>query len=126
MSISSQQIRQRALAAHAAGQTQAQVARCYGVDITTFQRWLRRYRQAGQTAPMARGHRRDALDGAQLQRLDELVQQTPDATLEQLRDALKVGCSLVTVHNALGRLGYRLKKNTAGQRTRSRRRQDPA
>ena len=126
MSISSQQIRQRALAAHAAGQTQVQVARSYGVDITTFQRWLRRYRQAGQTAPLARGHRHPALDGAQLQRLDELVQQIPDATLEQLRDALKVSCSLVTIHNALGRLGYRFKKNAAGQRARSRRRQNPA
>ena len=126
MSISSQQIRQRALAAHAAGQTQAQVARSYGIDITTFQRWLRRYRQAGQTAPLPRGHRHAALEGAQLQRLDDLVQQTPDATLEQLRDALGVSCSLVAVHNTLKRLGYRFKKNSTGQRARSRRRQDPA
>ena len=126
MSISPQQIRQRALAAHAAGQTQAQVARSYGIDITTFQRWLRRYREAGQSAPLPRGHRRAALEGAQLQRLDELVQHTPDATLEQLRDALGLSCSLVAVHNALARLGYRFKKNSTGQRARSRRRPGPA
>jgi transposase len=126
MSISSQPIRERALAAHAAGQTQAQVARSCGIDITTFQRWLRRFRQSGQTAPSARGHRRPALDDRHLRQLDELVQQTPDATLEQLRDALKLGCSLVAVHNALGRLGYRFKKNATGQRTRSRRRRNSA
>ena len=126
MSIASQQIRQRALAAHAAGQTQAVVARSYGIDITTFQRWLRRYRQSGQTAPLARGHRRRALDDAQLSRLDELVRQSCDATLEQLRDALELSCSLVAIHHALGRLGYRFKKNAAGQRARSRRRQGTA
>jgi transposase len=126
MSISSQDIRQRALAAHAAGQTQAQVARSYGVDITTFQRWLRRFRQSGQTAPLARGHRPRALEAGQVRQLDDLVQRTPDATLEQLRDALELRCSLVAVHNALGRLGYRFKKNATGQRTRSRRRQNPA
>ena len=120
MSISSQQIRERALAAHAAGQTQAEVARSYRVDITTFQRWLRRYRQSGQTVPQKRGHRRAAVDAAQLHRLEGLVQQTPDATLEQLRAALGLSCSLVAIHNALGRLGYRFKKNAKGQRARSR------
>ncbi len=126
MSISSQQIRERALAAHATGLTQAEVARSFGIDITTFQRWLRRYRQTGQTAPLARGHRHAALDAAQMAQLDARVQQIPDATLEQLRDALALNCSLVAVHNALGRLGYRFKKNATGQRTRSRRHQNPA
>jgi transposase len=122
MSISSQQIRERALAAHAAGQTQAEVARSYGIDITTFQRWLRRFRESGLTVPLKRGHRRAALDGAQLHQLDEAVRQTPDATLEQLREALGLSCSLVAIHNALGRLGYSFKKNATGQRARSRRR----
>jgi transposase len=126
MSISPKQIRERALAAHAAGQTQAEVARSYGVDITTFQRWLRRYRQSGQTAPLARGHRHAALEGAPLRRLEELVQQTPDATLEQLREKLGLSCSLVAIHNTLGRLGYRFKKNAKGQRARSRGHQNPA
>jgi transposase len=122
MSISSQQIRERALAAHAAGQTQAQVARSYGIDITTFQRWLRRYRETGQTIALKRGHRRAAVDATQMRWLEELVERTPDATLEQLREALGLSCSLVAIHHALGRLGYRFKKNPKGQRTRSRRR----
>jgi hypothetical protein len=36
---------------------------------------------------------------------------------------LGVTCSLVAIHNALKRLGYRYKKNAAGQRTRTSRRQ---
>ena len=122
MSIASQPIRERALAAHAAGQTQAAVARSYGIDITTFQRWLRRQRATGQTAPQPRGHRPGAFDRAGLKRLEECVRRTPDATLEQLREALGLACSLVAIHHALARLGYRFKKNAAGQRTRSRRR----
>ena len=115
-------MRERALAAHAAGQTQADVARSYGIDITTFQRWLRRQRETGQTAPQPRGHRPAALDDAGLKRLEDCVRRTPDATLEQLREQLGLRCSLVAIHHALARLGYRFKKNAAGQRTRSRRR----
>jgi len=52
--------------------------------------------------------------------LSRLVQEQPDATLEQLRERLGVGCSIVTIHNTLKRLGYRVKKNASGQRTRTR------
>ena len=121
MRIASGEVRQRAIEAYEAGRgTQAQVARLYGIDISTFQRWLQRYRQSGRAGPLPRGHNPAALDKAQMQQLDRLVRQTPDATLEQLRDALGVSCSLVAIHNALKRLDYRYKKNAAGQRTRTR------
>ena len=121
MAIASGEVRQRAIAAYEAGKgTQAQVAELYGVDISTFQRWLQRYRESGRAAPLPRGHNPPALDDPQMQQLDALVQQRPDATLEQLRETLGVPCSNVAIHNALKRLGYRYKKNVAGQRTRSR------
>ena len=124
MGIASGEVRQRAIAAYEAGcGTQAQVAKLYGIDISTFQRWLQRYRQTGRAAPLPRGHNPAALDDSQMRQLDEFVQQTPDATLEQLRTELGVTCSLVAIHNALKRLGYRYKKNAAGQRTRTPRRQ---
>ena len=121
MGIASSEVRQRAIAAYESGKgTQAQVAELYGVDISTFQRWLQRYRESGRTNPLARGHNPSALDDTQMEQLDMLVQQTPDATLAQLREALDVRCSLVAIHNALKRLGYRYKKNATGQRTRTR------
>jgi transposase len=123
MKIATQEIRQRALAAHEAGQTQAQIAKCYGIDIRTFQRWLESSRKTGRTAPLPRGHNPAALDEAEMRRLGQFVQESSDATLEQIRAALGKTCSVVAIHNALKRLGYRFKKNSAGQRTRSPRRE---
>ena len=56
----------------------------------------------------------------QLNRLTQYVDKHPDATLEQIHEKLAVSCTLVTIHHTLQRLGYRYKKNAAGQRTRSR------
>ena len=121
MPISSADIRQRAIDAYEAGNgTQAQVAKMYRVDISTFQRWLQRYRKSGRAEPLPRGHNPSALDDAQMRKLNALVEQIPDATLEQLRQTMDLSCSIVAVHNALKRLGYRYKKNAAGQRARSR------
>ena len=121
MGIASAQVRQRAISAYMDGEgTQALVAKLYGVNLSTFQRWLQRYRKTGRAAPLPRGHNPPALNDAQMQQLNALVRQSPDATLEQLRNAMELSCSIVAVHNALKRLGYRYKKNATGQRTRSR------
>jgi transposase len=80
MSIATEPIRQRAIAAHLAGQTQSQVAKCYGIHLATFQRWLKRHRETGQTAPLPRGHNPAALDEQEMLRLNQLVRATPDAT----------------------------------------------
>ena len=123
MGIAGAEVRRRAIAAYESGRgTQARVAQLYGIDLSTFQRWLHRYRRTGRSAPLPRGHNPPALDDSQMRLLDGLVERTPDATLKELRTALGVRCSLVAIHNALKRLGYRFKKNAAGQRTRTRRR----
>jgi transposase len=120
MGIATSDVRARAIAAYEAGNgSQAEIARFYGVDISTFQRWLQRYRQSGLASPLPRGHNPPALSEAQMLRLGRLVQQRSDATLEQLRESLGAACSLVAIHNALKRLGYRFKKNATGQRTRT-------
>jgi transposase len=120
MGIATSDVRARAIAAYEAGNgSQAEIARFYGVDISTFQRWLQRYRQIGLAAPLPRGHNPPALSEEQMLRLGRLVQQRPDATLGQLRESLGVACSLVAIHNTLKRLGYRFKKNSSGQRTRT-------
>lgn len=124
MGIANEQVRQRAIEAYESGcGTQAHVAKLYGVALSTFQRWLQRYRKTGRASPLPRGHNPAALDDSQMLQLDELVRQTPDATLKQLKAALGVNCSIVAIHNALKRLGYRYKKNVACERTRTSRRQ---
>ena len=61
-----------------------------------------------------------SLQGGQIERLEGYVDGHPDATLEEIREKLGLSCTTVTIHHTLRRLGYRYKKNAAGQRTRSR------
>ena len=88
MGIATADVRARAIAAYQAGNgTQADIAKFYGVDISTFQRWLQRYRETGRASPLPRGHNPSALDKEQMLQLERRVKQKPDATLEQLKEA---------------------------------------
>lgn len=123
MSIATEAIRRRAIEAYKKGQrTQAEIAHSYRIDIRTFQRWLERFAKTGETAPRPRGHRQALFRGKQLAALDQLVQDRPDATLEELRALSPVNGSIMAIKRALDRLGYRYKKNAPRQRTRPRRR----
>lgn len=122
MSIATKDIRRRAIEAYKNGKgTQAGIAHSYNVDIRTFQRWLARFVATGEAAPRTRGHRLALFSGDRLATLDRLVQDRPDATLEELRTSSKVDGSIMAVKRALDRLGYRYKKNAPRQRTRARR-----
>ena len=110
--ISSQEIRERAIAAYeSGGVTQSQVASLYGIHVATFERWLKRYRQSGRAYPLPRGHRQAVYQGEAARQLDELLTKNPDATLEELREATGMNCSIMAVHRATRRLKWRYKKN---------------
>jgi len=83
---------------------------------------LKRQRQAGEGIAPRKGKvgQPRRFGPEQVNRLTTYVDRHPDASLEQIREKLAVTCTTVTIHNTLRRLGYRLKKNAAGQRTRSR------
>ena len=120
MGISSSDIRKRALDAYQTGDyTQKEVAAIFQVSPRTFQRWLKKYQEHGSTDPDKRGHRVAVYRGADLRRLDRLIEKNPDATLEELRALTGKSCSLMSVQRAVVRLGYSLKKNAVGQRTKS-------
>ena len=120
MGIASSEIRKRAIDAYTDGRgTQAEVAQLYGVHLATFKRWLQRYRNTGRSAALPRGHNPPALNKQQMKSLEGFVAKKPGATLEDMRGLLKVSCSLVAIHNALNRLGYRYKKNATRQRART-------
>lgn len=120
MGIATADIRQRAIHAYDSEQgTQSDIARMFDVDIRTFQRWLSCYRQTGRTDPLPRGHRHATFEGDDLERLDELITEYPDATLEELKDMSGTSASIMSVKRAADRLGYRFKKNAARQRARA-------
>lgn len=120
MGIASSELRQRALAAYQTGKgTQEEIAALYGVSTRTFQRWCRQYEREGSTHPKRRGHRRAVYTGKELERLDRAITKRPDATLEELLGLTGKSCSIMAVQRAVVRLGYSLKKNAVGQRTKS-------
>lgn len=118
MGISSSEIRKRALMAYQRGKgTQEEIATLFGVTARTLQRWCKQYERTGSTHPNARGHRKAVYSGKALKRLDRVIAKHPDATLEELRGLTGKSCSIMAVQRAVVRLGYSLKKNAIGQRT---------
>ena len=86
--------------------TQAELAECFGVSLSWVEKVLRRWRQTGQSS--ARVFRHGPLPVVCPARLEQLVQQSPAATLAELGRRLQVSAS--TVYRALERLDLPRKK----------------
>ena len=69
---------------------------------------MQRRRELGQIAPRPRGGA--TVIKIDLQRLAQLVQQQPDATVKELHQRLGIVCSLSAVDMALRRMGLSFKK----------------
>ena len=115
-------LRQRVLKAYDEGKwTVGQIAERFKVGQWWVHK-LKRQRQRGGGIGPRKGKvgqpRRFGTE--QINRLTQYVDKHPDATLEQIHEKIGATCTMVTIHNTLQRLGYRFKKNAAGQRTRSR------
>jgi transposase len=88
------------------------IAKLFGVSTAWIRRLLQRRRELGTIAPKPHGGGRPAkFLGKKLERLKQLVEQQPDATLAELRDRSGVDGSIMAVHRALERLESRLKKS---------------
>ncbi len=99
--------------------TREEIAEAFGVSPAWIRRLLQRRRERGSYAPLdGRRGRKPVYSGAAIRRLEGLVAEQPDATLEELRDRSGVSCSVMTVSNTLNRLGYRRKKRRSGRRSR--------
>ncbi len=115
-------LRERVMKAYDEGKwSVGQIAERFKVGEWWVHKLKRQRKHEGSLAPRKGpvGQPR-SFQGGQLKRLQRYVERHPDATLEQIREKLGVPCSVVTIHHTLRRLGYRYKKNAAGQRTRSR------
>ena len=109
-------LRERVVAACDSGRwKRKEIAERFGVSMSWVRRLLQRRRETGDYGPKrTKRGRKPAFTAETLERLDQLAQAQPDATLEELRDRCGVSCSLVTVSNTLARLGYRRKKRRSG------------
>ena len=109
-------LRLRVLAAVDAGDTTAEVADVFSVSPAWVRRLVQRRRATGEVAPrVARTGRVPKLRG-HLGRIREVLARTPDTTLVELRDELKVAVALSTLWAAVRSLGYTFKKSHPGGR----------
>jgi len=112
MKAYSTDLRERVVAAvdHREGSLR-QIARRFRIAVKTLSRWLQQRRRTGTLAPKPHGGGRSrAVDAQDAERLEELVQQRPDATLDELNEALGLGCSRMAILRALRRLRISRKK----------------
>ena len=105
-------LRQRILDTVARGEgSLRRIAQRFLVNVSTVVHLLKRYRQTGSAEPKPHaGGRRSALGPDDLERLRELIRQQPDATLDELRDRLGVGCSRMAISRTLKKLRITRKK----------------
>jgi transposase len=88
-----------------------QIAERFRIPKGTVQNILERYRDSGSVVPRPQNAgRKSAFSEGASRRLEAQVLRRPDATLEELRERCGLKVSIVTVHNALKRLGFSRKK----------------
>jgi transposase len=105
-------LRQRILKAYdRQDSTRNQVARRFDVSVGMVKKLLSQRRRLGDIRPQHhRCGRKPLIDAACCRRLQELVASRPDATLQEMREALGLDCTLVAIHYVLIRLGLTYKK----------------
>lgn len=108
----SRDLRKRVIATVERGEgSLRQIAQRFLVSLSFITRLLQHYRTTGSLEPKPHGGgRQPALGPAQLKRLRALIKKKPDATLEELRQALGVACSTMAIVRALRKLKITRKK----------------
>lgn len=107
-------LRKRVLAACDAGHGTRQVAEMFEVSPAWVRRLKQRRRELGTIEPLPPRYGYPSKFTAQdLDRLRQLVQKHPDATLKELRDRLQVDAALSTFCQALKRMKLRVKKKSS-------------
>jgi transposase len=112
MATYSQDLRQRVLDCVERNEgSLRQIALRFVVSLSFVVRLLQLHRRTGSLDPKPpAGGRPAALGPDDLERLQELVRQQPDATLKELRQRLGVSCSLTAIWRALEKLRLSRKK----------------
>ena len=100
----SEDLRIRVIRAVEAGASRRQAAERFGVSVASAVRWVQEWAATGRTAPRPRGgDRRSGRIEAQADFLLAEVDETPDITLVELREALRDGRGLAVAISTLWR-----------------------
>ena|SRR5215831_12343886 len=119
----SMDLRTRVLTDADAGLTSKELAERYHVSRAWVDALKQRRRETGAFAPLKQTRFRGrVLAASDLNRLAALVAARPDATLEEIREALRTAAGLTTIWRALNQLDFTFKKNRTRRRTTAARR----
>ena len=110
----SQDLRSRVLAAYDRGIKTKQIADMFQVSPAWARRVNQRRRESGEIAPRPMGG--VTVIKIDMERLAQLAEQHPDATIKEFHALLQVDCSESAVGVALKRLGLTLKKRRSMRR----------
>ena len=110
----SNDLRERVVRAHLAGEPIRAVAARFGVSVSSVLKWVARYRATGSVAPGRIGGHRPWLLESHRERVNALVAETPHLTIDRLQEQLaSEGITVCrdTIWRFLRREGSRFKKN---------------
>src|SRR5688572_9689467 len=112
-------LRSRVLRDSEAGMASKEVAAKYAVSRSWVDRVKQRRRETGETTPRRQQKFRGRVLAGQEDRLAALITARPDATLAELREALRTRAALSTLWLEIDRLGLTVKKTSrrGGHRT---------
>jgi transposase len=106
-------LRTRVLADIDSGMSTKPVALKYRVSSSWVRRLKQRRRETGEIAPRSCRNTRESSLTPHLERLQKQVAAQPDATLEELRHALRLSVSKATLCRALQHLRLTVKKKSS-------------
>jgi transposase len=107
----SMDLRKRVVRAWDAGMDAESVAAKYEVSRAWVHRLVQRRRETGSIAPRKQTKCRGRVLAGQEGRLAALITAQPDATLVELREALRTSAALSTLWREIDRLQLTVKKN---------------
>jgi transposase len=91
--------------------TRKEIAEAFGVSTRWIRKIVQQYREIGSIEPLPHGGgQKPKFTPERLERLKQLVDKKPAATLDELRKSSRVPCCSMTVSRALQQLGYTRKK----------------
>lgn len=116
----SMDLRTRVLRDSDAGIPSKDVAAKYSVSRAWVDRVKQRRRERGEITPRQQTKFRRRVLAGHEDRIVGLITARPDATLIEIRAALRIPVGLSTLWREIDRLGFRVKKNGIRRRTASR------
>ena len=112
MPLLSQDLRERIVTSYENKEgSQKEIAGRFGVSRKTVYNLIKLKRNTGYLSPQydKTGHPHKITQEKQ-EELSFLMEQSPDLTLEQIKETMRLDCTVQAIHYALNKLGYSFKK----------------